>query len=127
MRQYRDHYQPKPRPGAFNPNPRTFSDRLPPQRPRRPAPPPPRPWRPKGPALISPKEPASGKQRRRMLRAAAWRLSKIVYARPAALLAMESEKLEELIELKCPRKLRSEGCQRGPALRLLEKVVRLRR
>jgi len=62
-----------------------------------------------------------------MLKAAAWRLAKIVYARPAALLAMEIAALEELIEQKCPRKSRSETCQRGPAMRLLEKIVRLRR
>jgi hypothetical protein len=121
MRQDRDQFRPKPRTAGFNPNTRPFSDR-----PRRSAPPP-RPRGPKGPAILAPKEPASGKQHRRMLRAAAWRLARIIHARPAALLGMEIPALQELFEQKCPKKVRHLGWQHGPAMRLLEKIDRLRK
>ncbi|HWE04526.1 MAG TPA: hypothetical protein VG326_19125 [Tepidisphaeraceae bacterium] len=62
-----------------------------------------------------------------MLKAAAWRLARIIHAKPAALLAMEIPALHELIEKKCPRKNVDKGSQRGDAMRLVAKVQRLRR
>ena len=120
MRQYRDQFSPKPRPRGFSPNDRPRDNR-----PRRPAPPP-RPQRPKGPAILAPKEPASGKKRRRMLKAAAWRLARIVRASPASLMTMEIGQIEDLIETSCPVPVRHGGSEVGEALRLAAKIERLR-
>jgi hypothetical protein len=62
-----------------------------------------------------------------MLKAAAWRLAKIVHAKPSSLVTMEIAALEDLIIEKCPQKHRFDGCQRGDALRLAAKITRLRR
>jgi hypothetical protein len=83
--------------------------------------------RPPGPATFAPKQPATGKERRRMLKAAAWRLSKIIHAAPAALLKMELSLIEDLIEQKCPQKKFSRGGQWGESMRLAAKLERLRR
>jgi len=120
MRQYRDKFTPKPRPSGF-----TGNDRPLPSRPARPAPPP-RPNPPAGAAAFEPKQPAEDKQRRRMLKATAWRLSKIVQSAPAALRAMDLSALEDLIEQKCPANKPSEESQRGEAMRLAAKLERLR-
>ncbi len=125
MRQSRDHYNPKPRPRAFGSN---DNRSLPPRPARRPEPPQARrSHQPAGPMTVPPKQPASGKKRRSMLKAAAWRLAKIVHAKPASLVAMEIAALEDLIELKCPQKHRFEASQRGDAMRLANKITRLRR
>ena len=120
MRQYRDDLQPKARPRGYAPTDRQFQSR-----PRqRPAPPRARVDRPKGPARIPPKQPVSAKQRRRMLKAAAWRLAKIIYARPAALLALDLLALEDLVDRECRQRL-SLG-DWGDAVRLAAKIARLR-
>ncbi len=82
---------------------------------------------PAGPAVLPPKKPATSKQRRRMLKAAAWRLAKIVHAKPAALLAMKMATLEDLVEQKWPPGKLHRGGRRGEAMRLAAKIERLRR
>lgn len=123
MRQNRDQYNPKPRPNAFGSNERPFQSRPV----RRPEPVPARPRSFKKPAVIPFKEPGSGKQRRRILKAAAWRLARLVHAKPASLMAMEPPALRDLIEQKCKRGQAYEWCPRGDALRLATKIIRLRR
>lgn len=132
MRQNRDRFQPKPRPNGFSPNERPLQ-RRPNDRPspnsNRPmqssAPFKPRP-RHAGPKSILPSQPASPKQRRRMLKAAAWRLAKIVHAKPVLLLTMEIPALYDLVEEKCPRKKAFEASELGNAMRLADKIKRLR-
>jgi hypothetical protein len=119
MRQNRDQFQPKPRPRGFSSNDRPF-----PARPRRPEPDA-RPRVRKPPMIIPSKDPASGKERRRMLKAAAWRLARIVHSKPAALVAMGLPDLLELIDKKCGR-VHTYGGDRGDALRLTAKIKRLR-
>jgi hypothetical protein len=80
---------------------------------------------PAGPAAAKPKTPVVGKERRRMLKAAAWRLARIVHSAPAALLTMELAAMKDLIQQKCPPK-KTRGSQRGDALRLAAKLERLR-
>ena len=77
-------------------------------------------------ATIAPKQPASGKKRRRMLKAAVWRLARIIHAKPSSLLAMEINATEELVDRKCPPKQGYQACQRGDAMRLVAKIARLR-
>src|SRR5690349_15927523 len=75
--------RPKPRPAGFSPqrfDKGGFSSRP------RPAPRPAKPAKPPGPARIAPIQPASGKQRRRMVKAAAWRLAQLLHVRPADVL-----------------------------------------
>jgi hypothetical protein len=82
---------------------------------------------PAGPAVFEAKKPASGKQRRRMLKAAAWRMAKVIHAKPASLLAMKVATLEDLIEQKCPPRKLHQRSGRGEMMRLLAKIARLRR
>ncbi len=138
MRQDRDNFNPKPRPrsgGGYSPmgnssrpNPlrpnQGFGQSRPPQRGYRP-PPPPRRNRPAGPTIIAPKLPASGKQKRRMLKAAAWRLAALLRMRPSAVLAPDAVGLEKLVEAASSRvDLRG---RIGDASRLAAKIVRLRK
>ena len=104
-----------------------FNDRANSGRPKRPEFRQARPRRPKGPAKFPPKQPGSGKKRRRMQKAAAWRLAKIVRVKPATLLEMEFSSMEELIEQKCPQLHGQRGCRYGDAMRLAIKIRRLRR
>jgi hypothetical protein len=83
--------------------------------------------RPAGPATFEPKQPATGNQRRRMLKATAWRLARIIHSKPAELRAMNISAMEDLIEQKCLRKEPHEESQRGQAMRLAAKLERLRR
>jgi hypothetical protein len=62
-----------------------------------------------------------------MLKAAAWRLAKIIHSAPAALRAMNISALEDLIEQTCPATKPHEESQRGEAMRLAAKLERLRR
>ncbi|HZL35169.1 MAG TPA: hypothetical protein VFC78_07660 [Tepidisphaeraceae bacterium] len=84
------------------------------------------PQRPSGPppgaARFKPIEPASGKQRRRMAKAAAWRLGRLLHVRPAEVLA--SRDLQPMIESALPRLVKDGG--RGQAARLAAKISRLR-
>jgi hypothetical protein len=132
MRQDRDHFNPKPRPRGYTGNvgnignvgnTRPFSSR-----PSRPAPPPraARAPRPAGAPVIEPKRPKVGKERRRMLKAAAWRLARLVHSAPASLLKMDHAAIEDLIELKCPPSKVRPGSPRGDAMRLAAKLERLR-
>ena len=95
---------------------------------RRPAP---RPAarRSRGPAVFDPVKPVSGKQRRRMLKAAAWRLARLVHAKPATLMVAEEVKLQELLERAFPppgpKAPRIAG--RGNAERLAAKLLRLQK
>lgn len=111
--------RPKPRPNSYPPQriePRQFRDR-PVSRPARPAP------RPAGAARIDPRQPTSGKQRRRMVKATAWRLAKIIHVRPAEVLkALASQ---PKLELAFPGRTAAE--RRGEAARLAVKIWRLSR
>ena len=111
--------RPKQRPGpaGYPPQriePRQFRDQ-PTSRPQKPA------ARPPGRARIDPRKPMSGKERRRMLKAAAWRLARIIHVRPAeVILKLAAEpKLEAL--------LGGRGIieRRGEAARLAAKIRRL--
>ena len=119
--------QPKPRPrGEFG-----FSSGYPSNRPfeRRPQPQRPVSRRPRGPAIIEPTEPTSGKDRRRMLKAVVWRLSRLVHAKPQTLLTATEVILRDLLERAFPppgpRAPRISG--RGDAARLAAKLLRLRK
>jgi hypothetical protein len=79
---------------------------------------------PAGPATFEPKQPATAKQRRRMLKATAWRLARIIHSAPRA---MNISALEDLIEQKCLPKQPHEESQRGEAMRLAAKLERLGR
>ena len=126
MTQFGDNFRPKPRPHGFNSNDRPTPNRSnrPYRAPQRPAPPP-RVRKPKGPSQIVAKKPASGKQRRRMLKAAAWRLAKQLHAKPSDIMASGVETLEQLIDARCEKRVY--GSNRGDAFRLMEKILRLRR
>jgi hypothetical protein len=80
---------------------------------------------PAGAAAFKPKDPSVGKERRRMLKATAWRLSRIIHSAPAALMAMELAAMKDMIQQKCPPK-KTHGSQRGDAMRLAAKLERLR-
>jgi len=129
MRQDRDNYNPKPRPrsgGGYSPmgNSSRPNSSRPPQRGYRQPAPPPRRRGPAGPTTIAPKLPATGKQRRRMLKAAAWRLAALLRMRPSAVLAPDAVGLEKLVEQASSRvELRG---RIGDASRLAAKIVRLR-
>jgi hypothetical protein len=60
-----------------------------------------------------------------MLKAAAWRLARLLRLRPAAIQSMQPAELWELIEARYAGKKR-QGEQRGNGLRLLKKMERLR-
>jgi hypothetical protein len=62
-----------------------------------------------------------------MLKATAWRLSRIVHSSPQALLKMELSVIEDLIDQKCPPKKFSRGGLWGEAMRLAAKLEQLRR
>jgi hypothetical protein len=129
MRQDRNEYFPKPRPRSGNVPQRNGNlpqrDFGPQRRQFRPAPPPARPKRPAQPAVIKPLEPASGKQRRQMLKAAAWRLAAVLRVRPSAVLAAEPAALPTLIRQAMARV--DVRASRGDAMRLVAKIVRLRK
>ncbi|HZK79668.1 MAG TPA: hypothetical protein VFC46_01340 [Humisphaera sp.] len=122
MRQPRDEFHPRRRSEPSN-----FNDRSGPGRPKRPEFRQTRPRRLKGPATFPPKQPASGKKRRRMLKAAAWRLALIIRVKPATLLDMQFSTMEELIEQECPQWPGQRGCRYGDAIRLAMKISRLRK
>ena len=111
--------RPKPRPSGYAPQryeaPK-FRDR-PAPRPQKPA------RRPGGAARIEPRQPASGKQRRRMMKAAAWRLAKIIHVRPAD--AIKTLAAQPKLELAFPGRALAE--RRGEAARLAVKIWRLNR
>ena len=115
--------RPKPRPsaGGYPPQriePRQFRDRdRPASRPARPAP------RPPGAARIAPQTPTSGKQRRRMVKATAWRLAKIIHVRPAEVL--KALATQPKLEVAFPGRTAAE--RRGEAARLAVKIWRLSR
>jgi hypothetical protein len=78
-----------------------------------------------GPSGFKPKQPLVGKERRRMLKATAWRLARIIHSAPAALLTMNLPAMKDMIQQKCPPK-KTTGSQRGDAMRLAAKLERLR-
>jgi hypothetical protein len=92
------------------------------ERPRPPAARRPRP--PKGPATIAPKQPVSGKKRRQMLKAAAWRLAAMAHVRPAAVLAADIPTLKGFVDRIFDSPI--PGKHPGSACRLAAKIVRLR-
>ena len=59
-----------------------------------------------------------------MLKAAAWRLAKHLHTKPSLLVAADLDTLEQLVDQKCEGKVY--GSNRGDALRLVEKIARLR-
>ncbi len=93
------------------PGPRQQGRPAPARRPRNP-----------GPSTVPPFEPKSGKQRRRMLKSAVWRLAKLAHVAPAALL--KTEDLQSIIE-KVDANSDSTS-EVGDAARLVAKIERLR-
>jgi hypothetical protein len=83
-----------------------------------------RPKPPKGPSTIAPKEPVSGKKRRQMLKAAAWRLAALAHVRPAAVLAADLTTLKGIVDRIIDSPI--PGKHPGTACRLAAKIVRLR-
>ena len=81
------------------------------------------PKRPPGPATFLPKQPASAKQRRAMIKAAAWRLARLLRVRPAELVAEND--LAARYQLAFPKPVRGDG--HGQAARLIAKIMRLRK
>ena len=108
--------RPKPRPSGYAPQ--RFDSRPPRERP---APRPAKPRRPAGPARIEPRQPVSGKQRRQMLKAASWRLAKIIHVRPADV--MKTIAAQRKLDLAFPNVALVE--RRGEAARLAAKIWRL--
>jgi len=113
--------RPKPRPHGASPqqrlDPNAFRDRdrdRPPPR-RQPV------RRPAGASRIAPLEPKSGKQRRRMIKAASWRLAKLIHARPADVLKTLS--VQPKLEVAFPDRNLDEHW--GEACRLAVKIWRL--
>jgi hypothetical protein len=86
----------------------------------------PKPRKPPGPAIFAPNEPETGKQRRRVLKAAAWRLARLLACRPSKLLVTEETALQDLIKERYGGQKR-QGSERGDAKRLANKMMRLRR
>jgi hypothetical protein len=80
---------------------------------------------PPGPAIFAPKEPASGKQRRSMIKAAAWRLARLLACERSKLSVMEDVAMHDLIKERYSARKRSGG-ERGDATRLVNKIQRLR-
>ena len=113
--------RPKPRPSGYAPQ--RFDSRPPPYRDQRdrPAPRPAKPRRPAGPARIEPRQPVSGKQRRQMLKAASWRLAKIIHVRPAEVVKALS--VQRRLDVAFPNVAIAE--RRGEAARLATKIWRL--
>jgi hypothetical protein len=103
--------------GRSGPTPGRQGDRPRPQPARRPRP-------PKGPSRIAPKEPVSGKKRRQMLKAAAWRLAALAHVRPAAVLTADVATLKTMIDRIIDSPV--PGKHPGTACRLAAKIVRLR-
>jgi hypothetical protein len=106
----------RPGPGGYPPQrfePRQFRDKPPP----RPA----KPRRPAGPARIEPRQPTGSKDRRRMLKAAAWRLAKIIHVRPAEVL--KALAMQPKLDAAFPNRASDERW--GEAARLAVKVWRL--
>jgi hypothetical protein len=91
--------------------------------PRRAKPPGRNPAGPQGPARVEPSIPASGKQRRRMAKATAWRLATLIHMRPSDLL--NNADLPAVLEK--ARAHPSEGANPGEAARLAAKLLRLRK
>ena len=110
--------RPKPRPAGYAPQRFTPDSSF---RDRPPAPRPARPMHSQAPATFEPLEPASGKQRRRMLKAAAWRLARILHLRPAD--ALKGLSQEPKIDAAFPDRIITE--RRGEAARLAAKIWRL--
>ena len=109
----------RPSPSGYPPQqrfePRQFRDRPPARQPK--------PARPAGAARIEPRQPTSGKDRRRMAKAAAWRLAKIIHARPAEVLKVTAG--QPKLDLAFPGRVAIE--RRGEAARLAAKIWRLSR
>lgn len=81
------------------------------------------PAAPAGPARVEPVKPTTGKQRRHLAKAAAWRLAKLLHVRPAEVLSTKD--LQPMLQRALPR-LAQNGSV-GQAARLAAKVLRLRR
>lgn len=118
--------RPKPRPnstgGGSGNTSGNFAPRYESGPPRnRPPQPPPKPRRSAGPARIEPRKPVSGKDRRRMMKAAAWRLAQLMHVRPSDVIktVLENPRPEQLLAVQTVRE------NRGEAFRLVAKIRRL--
>ena len=60
-----------------------------------------------------------------MLKAAAWRLSRLLRAKPSTIVTANTQLLEDMLVKAFPR-VGHRGSGRGPAARLVAKVLRLR-
>jgi hypothetical protein len=75
--------------------------------------------------MLAPKQPASGKERRRMLKVAVWRLAGLAHTQSRKVLVATPEELDELINRAGGSN--SPRCAVREARHLVNKIIRLRK